>query len=164
MPGCRWIAVDDPAGQPAGSDLDARGSGQSTGTDLDELARAATDVDDQDVRSNRPARRQADEGQKRFLLVLEDRERLARQGGYLGDDLGGVRETPERLRSHDQGVRRPDLARTLDVGGDRCREGRSTGRAQGTRTIDRRAEPEERRLVVEDHETRAFWPGDQEMD
>ena len=115
----RRIAIDDPTGQPARPDLHARGPRQPPRTDLDELARAAADVDDQDVRANRPARGQPDEGQERFLLVLEDGQRLPGPA----ETSATIRVASARRRSGSVpmtiGCGCPEPTSPLDVGRDR---------------------------------------------
>ena len=94
----RRVAVDDPAGQPARPELDTGGPGQALRPDLHELARAAADVDDQEVVPDGPARREPDERQERLLLVLED--------GRAGRRSGPTRRRRCGSRRRDDGAAR----------------------------------------------------------
>ena len=125
-------AVDDPARQATGADLDPGCAGGPARADLDHLARAAADVDDQEIAPDGAAGGQPDERQERLLLVLEDGQRNPRAGGDLGDDPGRVGEAPQRLGAEDDRIGDARRAGPVHVGGDRRDERRPTTGPEGS--------------------------------
>ena len=96
--------------------------------------------------------------------MLEDGQGHARPRRDLGDDPGGVLQPPERLGPHHDGIRRPDVAGEIDVGTDGRGQRRPPGDPERARPVDRRAEAQEGRFVVEHDEPGPIRAGDEQVD
>ena len=164
MVGDGWVPIDDPPREARCAELDPRGAGEPVRSDLDELARAAADVHDEEVGPDRPPTGQPDQGQERLFLVVEDRQRRPRSGRHLGHDPGGVGEAAERLGAHDERPDHTGLTGEVGVRADGRDERRPTTRTERSRAVDGCTQAEERRFVVDDRQPASFGAGDQEVD
>ena len=128
------------------------------------LGRAATDVDDEGLVGHRQALGHADDRQERLLLVGQDVERRPRGGLDVVDDPGGVRRATDRLRAQDGDGRRPVAAGDPGVALERGGQLIAGAPAEEPALGDRRAEPEEDGLVVDELEMVADDARDQQVD
>ena len=96
--------------------------------------------------------------------MLEHGQRLAGRRRHLGHDPEGIGQAPEGLGADDDRMVHALGPGPLDEREDRRDERRPAGRPECAGSVDGCTEPEEGRLIVDDDQTRAFGPGDQQMD